>query len=99
MGNTIEDLIDLCITMDRNDYVAAIESLQQEITRLREEAEWISVEDRLPENHQRVLANNGRKVQSGYYREPENAFVSDSNWSLLAVTHWKPLPPPPNNGE
>lgn len=71
--------------------------------------EWISVEDRLPDNkeHDWVLAqvveDNGYmhipKVME--YRQSKNDWFEDSyGWlsnhnGLFTVTHWMPLPQPP----
>lgn len=58
--------------------------------------EWISVEDRLPENKVRVLlfdnegfgVVSGRLIASVWYLESEKDLNSN-------VTHWMPLPEPP----
>lgn len=52
--------------------------------------QWISVEDRLPEPNQKVLAY--RADSKGTYEEYRLCF----GWALKgAITHWMPLPEPP----
>ena len=73
--------------------------------------QWISVEERLPEPGERVLATNGNIVGEAYIT---NALplekISAARWkrhygaSWMAafdadVTHWMPLPDPPNGKE
>lgn len=62
--------------------------------------EWISVEDRLPDKHTRVLC---------YFKyEPdspnvvfENTYYSGGHWMSdgSRITHWMPLPTPPEEKE
>ena len=70
--------------------------------------EWISVDDRLPDNKEydwvlaQVVENNGYmhipKVME--YRQSKNDWFEETyGWlsnhnGLFAVTHWMPLPPP-----
>ena len=61
-------------------------------------AEWISVNDRLPEVHETVIAWDGD------INEPELACRTIYNeWFGVkvcdTVTHWMPLPEPPKEGE
>lgn len=62
--------------------------------------EWISVEDRLPEKHQCVLAYHKYEPES-----PdvicENTYFSGGFWLSdgSKVTHWMPLPSPPTEKE
>lgn len=64
---------------------------------------WISVEDMLP-GTERVLITNGEFVKEGY-RRPDGVWKYGTDehmrWDRLscnAVTHWMPLPEPPNCG-
>lgn len=68
-------------------------------------SEWISVKDRLPEDDREVLAYYGFDNGDGYcgIRFPGVltylAFDTQPHWqhesSGLRVTHWMPLPEPP----
>ena len=69
------------------DQQEIIQSLKQQLA----EQEWVSVEDRLPENSKMVLA---------YYNDGKTAFI---DWVQLVshlgdvmpnITHWKPITPP-----
>ncbi len=56
--------------------------------------EWISVEERLPQLNQRVLAWRGR----GPILLTYDAFAEEHHWwnDGRQVTHWMPLPSPPS---
>jgi len=67
------------------------------------EQDWISVEDRLPEEGQIVDVwrhrrhTNYRYVRA-YRGDPDNNFFSPVGPGVMClrdVTHWMPLPPPP----
>lgn len=58
--------------------------------------EWISVEDRMPDERQWVLCQCRARIrevlrlQDGcWYHDPEHSYF------LSFVTHWMPLPEPP----
>ena len=63
--------------------------------------EWISVEDRLPEEGQIVLVHQ----KDGFIYCAENFagnvlmspgwFIDNYSWDAKEVTHWMPLPEPP----
>ena len=65
-------------------------------------SEWISVEDRLPEEGIQVLIYTWRKFR-GYVEivSPRRAMYSrDGHWTAISSwdfepTHWMPLPTPP----
>lgn len=81
-----------CREQTMKDCAAAIETLLAE----REAAGWISVDDKLPEPHKTVFAHreNGsielmHLVRYGKWSIPESKY-------LPRVTHWMPLPAPPD---
>lgn len=63
---------------------------------------WISVEDRLPMLGERVLFAGGCFVGEGYLdnRDVWNRYYGGSVFDILGVcvTHWMPLPEPPEIG-
>ena len=65
-----------------------------EIKRLEatiESLQWISVETELPERGIRVLAYSIKADNSLAYRLIDGAFV----YQLCEITHWMPIPSPP----
>ena len=60
--------------------------------------EWISVDDRLPEIGEIVLACGKRHATSGMFQGASIKNPKLWNWkgnTLKQVTHWMPLPQPP----
>ena len=55
--------------------------------------EWVSVEERLPEPTYCVL------VYTTDFSIEVDAIGSDGEWISYEVTHWMPLPAPPEEGE
>ncbi len=70
----------------------ALEQATAELAALREAARWVKVGDRLPTPEQSVLMSNGNAVETGCY------FAGNwwQNGSKVRVTHWRPLPTPPD---
>lgn len=75
------------------DVLAYIQQLEAQQPR------WISVGQRLPEDGQKIIAtfrdNGGRVVDQARYNNGEFDFAS---WAYVwgdNVTHWMPLPQPP----
>ena len=66
------------------------------------EQEWISVEDKLPEQSGKYLVctKNGNVYQTKFYSYPENI---GGHWGQKdkgrSITHWMPLPDAPKGGE
>ncbi len=62
---------------------------------------WISVDERLPENEDDVLVfvdygGVQTKIEQAYYFEKDWYWLNDS-YIVYKVTHWMPLPKPPIN--
>jgi predicted RNA-binding Zn-ribbon protein involved in translation (DUF1610 family) len=80
-----------------------IELSERQLQTLRD-SRWIAVSERLPEERVRVLACGDDPVEGPFtligYREPESKF-GPAHWHLPCfaefgpVTHWMPLPEPP----
>ena len=78
--------------MQYNFYKDALEALENQ-------PKWISVEERLPEAKKDVLAC-GDVIKTAYTRGAgEGWFTYDGNKQLHNVTHWMPLPEPPEGKE
>ena len=68
---------------------------------------WISVEDELPPKESEydddsivVLVTDGNGVYKGLYRRDEylSGWFTCDLWALDNITHWMPLPAPPEKG-
>lgn len=64
-----------------------------------DKGEWVSVEDALPKNHYRVLVWVEDGLMSGRCTIAE--ITTKGEWyapfkNIEEVTHWMPLPSPPN---
>lgn len=93
---------------NRREYIEfaaanAIECLTAENAALREKVpQWISVEERRPEQGKRVLATDGVFVGEAYrtsadtWRRYDGIAMRDCLGSI--VTHWMPLPEAPAEG-
>lgn len=68
--------------------------------------EWIKCSERLPEPEERILfvSTNSATTHFGHLEDTtaHTRFVSGTNkyitWGIVEVTHWMPLPPPPDEG-
>ena len=60
--------------------------------------EWISVEDRLPSNGDYILMTDGLQIALGWMNHSREEFIQVNTWADLtsSVTHWMPLPEPPD---
>lgn len=69
-----------------------------EYNKLKEQTTWISVKDRLPENDVRVLVYTELKNTLVARRVLPEIWEDDYGyWIVEDVTHWKPLPDPPES--
>lgn len=65
-------------------------------------SEWISVDDKVPENYGTVIVTDGDEVYAGFYSNKSNEWLRWTGWKNLdlryfKVTHWMPLPKKPEN--
>lgn len=71
-------------------------------------SEWISVKDRLPEKGVQVICFNGGRMFGSFtlaeIKTDNEGFtawhiygVNEDNAGFGSVTHWMPLPEPPND--
>ena len=67
---------------------------EADIEELLKEREWISVKDRLPKENIWVLVYS----KQGSYMNLKVDYIHDGRWfNSLLVTHWMPLPEPPES--
>ena len=59
--------------------------------------EWISVEDRVPEENQGIVIVYDGAVWYGYYGNLTKKWSDDNFSSDMNVTHWMPFPDPPKD--
>lgn len=87
-GGDAHDLQDACDMAHASmaDALALIQQLEAQVPR------WISVEERLPEPDTLVLVGDCSEVASGFYHWKHNLWITHGD---IDVTHWMPLPEPP----
>jgi len=61
---------------------------------------WISVDDRAPDWGDSIIGGNSnlQTVEGGsysYWTAPGKHMVEFSDGNYMEITHWMPLPPPP----
>lgn len=85
--------------------VREFEAKLEELERVKAERSWISVKDRLPERtvpHHDVLVyhdlNCGMYIDRAWYSREKNKWRNVLGMNLK-VTHWMPLPEPPEKEE
>ena len=79
----------------------AVQTLQAEIERLREAQRWIPVSDSKSLNDLDLyLVTDGEIVSVGFYTTKWGTWTSADDLLLpFNVTHWMPLPEPPQEAE
>ena len=70
------------------------EAMNMAIAALREQPQWISVEERLPHYGERVLITEGHAVFEASLSISHKWVRCGIGWTE-GVTHWMPLPEPP----
>ena len=73
-----------------------IEKLQSDLVTIRNQLpHWISVEERLPEQGERVLVSNGGFICESYLSQSGKWQRGGVDMFFMTPTHWMPLPAPP----
>lgn len=86
------------IQQTRDDALKLEARLIAEVEALRAERRWIPVQERLPTHRESVLMWDQRLHQStGFYTGSE-WIPDDCGLMRILVTHWRPLPSPPEQG-
>jgi hypothetical protein len=57
-------------------------------------SKWISVKDRLPNEDENVLTYSSNPFYETFYI---NRLIGKDEWLYDGVTHWMPLPEPPES--
>lgn len=60
---------------------------------------WINVKERLPKENEWVIVGGKNIVDTGILTDKKFYHLDIKYCELAYVTHWMPLPNPPNNDE
>lgn len=107
----LRDLIPICETAKEDGLFMQINKLEAELEAERKKHEWVSVNDRLPEEWEEVIACDENAVvypQARWFLGRKHGEIWE--WAYEAgmdywvsvdvpVTHWMPLPDPPKGEE
>ena len=102
-GMILNAVIDAGIHVDRDELIKALAYDRNQYEKgyadgKAEAAEWISVEERLPEDGENVLAidSEGKTEVCFYETEHKGVFqMCGGLCKIFNITHWMPLPEPP----
>jgi hypothetical protein len=78
-------------------YADCVEHLKSEIASLNAANEWVSVSERLPEVKGEYLCYLKPDIFISFYGDSWSGDLAFR--SVIAPTHWQPLPTPPTEGE
>ena len=59
--------------------------------------EWVSVKERLPEKWDAVIVLRHRQPFIGHFNSGTRGWFNDWGTPVDSVSHWAPLPPPPES--
>lgn len=90
------------LLFDRDEARKEIDALRAENEQLREAARWIPVTERLPQIsgiYQVYRVLNQYAIPFGYMYWDGHNRMWGSSWEGAQITHWRPLPDLPQEGE
>lgn len=94
-ADAIEELLKINAELDNSGRV-----LMAAFARLKEKVpKWISVEERLPEQGERVLVSNGGFICESYLSQSGKWQRGGVDMFFMTPTHWMPLLKPPKEVE
>lgn len=77
-------------------WTSRCEATERELAALKEQRRWIPVGERLPDDNAEVLFYGHHNcITLGYYHHEKWYFDTGWEFDLGTVTHWQPLPEPP----
>ena len=77
--------------------VQTILNQQAEIEKLKKASEWISVDDRLPSKNgtYQVIGGYSKTGRTDNWPHVKSFCLDGEYWNSDRITHWQPLPKPP----
>ena len=111
--NVVKAIQDYGVSVDKEELIKALQYDRNQYEKgyadglNHRETEWISVDERLPEEGKNVLCIEGNKTFIAFMETVEDcgthvpvfwdwvAYDRDDTWNEVCPTHWMPLPEPP----